>query len=150
MRSLVFYCDNIFEFWERTLASSSPSIAAAAAVASDRLWFFRHPNALVRFRPVRSGEFLSLESQGEVPPFYVPEALGVKAPLTWVAVVDLTRCLREDRDDPDLRLRVRLLTVPLRSRAMQRIWAPCYLRAVLGDLLNQDELWSDSDDFQAA
>jgi hypothetical protein len=67
-----------------------------------------------------------------------------------VAVVDLTRCLREETEDPTLSLRVRLLTVPLRSQAMQRTWAPVYLRAVLSDVLHQMELWSDADDCQAA
>lgn len=81
---------------------------------------------------------------------YVPGELGVQSPLTWVAVVDLTRCLREGCEDADLCLRVRLLTVPLRSKVMQRTWAHVYLRAVLSDLLHQMELWSDADDSQAA
>jgi hypothetical protein len=67
-----------------------------------------------------------------------------------VAVVDLTRCLREESEDPALALRVRLLTVPLRSKAMQQTWAPVYMRAVLSDLLHQMELWSDPEDCQVA
>ncbi len=127
-----------------------PSMAQAVAVASDRLWFQRHPKALVRFRPIRRGEFAQLQHCGDAPPSYVPAPLRGKNALTWVAVVDLTRCLREESEDPTLALRVRLLTVPLRSKAMQRAWAPVYLRAVLSDLLHQMELWSDADDCQVA
>jgi len=116
----------------------------------DRLWFRRHPEALIRFRPVRRDEFAPLFRVGETPPTFVPAALRGKSSLTWVAVVDLTRNLCEEDEDPDLSLRVRLLTVPLRSKAMQRIWAPVYLKAVLSDLLHQMELWNDTDDCQAA
>ncbi len=91
-----------------------------------------------------------MERLGEAPPSFVPEALQGKSSLTWVAVVDLTRSLRDEAEDPDLSLRVRLLTVPLRSKAMQRVWAPVYLKAVLSDLLHQMELWNDADDWQAA
>lgn len=125
-------------------------MASAAAVASDRLWFQRHPKALVRFRPMRFGEFVPLEHCGEAPPAYVPAPLRGKTALNWVAVVDLTRCLRDEPEDPSLSLRVRLLTVPLRSKVMQRTWAPAYLRAVLSDLLHQMELWSEEDDCQVA
>ena len=122
----------------------------AAAVKSDRLWFGNHPNALIRFRRSRRGEFADLERIGQTPPFFVPSALRGNAPLTWVAVVDLTRSLRVEGEDPNLSLRVRFLTVPLRSRSLQRVWAPVYLKAVLSDLLCQMELSSDVDDRQAA
>ena len=122
----------------------------SVAVKSDRIWFRNHPNALIRFRRARRGEFAHLERNGQAPPFFVPSALRGKAPLTWVAVVDLTRILRGEREDPNLSLRVRFLTVPLRSRSLQRAWAPLYLKAVLSDLLCQMELCSDADDPQAA
>jgi hypothetical protein len=125
-------------------------VGSAAALADDRRWFQRHPKALIRFRPIRRAEFAPLERLGEAPPSFVPEALQGKSSLTWVAVVDLTRSLRDEAEDPDLSLRVRLLTVPLRSKAMQRVWAPVYLKAVLSDLLHQMELWNDADDWQAA
>jgi len=125
-------------------------VGSAAAVIDDRLWFQRHPKALIRFRPIRRAEFAPLERLGQVPPSFVPEALRGKSKLTWVAVVDLTRSLREADEDPALSLRVRLLTVPLRTKAMQRAWAPAYLKAVLSDLLQQLELWNDADDLQAA
>ena len=125
-------------------------MGSAAALADDRRWFQRHPKALIRFRPIRRAEFVPLERLGEAPPSFVPEALRGKSSLTWVAVVDLTRSLREEDDDPALSLRVRLLTVPLRSKALQRVWAPEYLKAVLSDLMCQMELWNDGDDWQAA
>ena len=125
-------------------------MGSAAALADDRRWFQRHPKALIRFRPIRRAEFAPLERLGEAPPSFVPEALQGKHSLTWVAVVDLTRSLWEEAEDPDLSLRVRLLTVPLRSKALQRVWASVYLKAVLSDLLHQMELLSDADDWQAA
>jgi hypothetical protein len=125
-------------------------VGSVAALTDDRLWFQRHPKALIRFRPIRPAEFSPLERLGEAPPSFVPEALQGRSSLTWVAVVDLTRSLREEDDDPDLSLRVRLLTVPLRSKALQRVWAPVYLKAVVSDLLHQVELWNDADDWQAA
>ena len=125
-------------------------MGSAAAITDDRLWFQRHPKALIRFRPIRRAEFAPLERLGEAPPSFVPEALQGKSSLTWVAVVDLTRSLREEAEDPGLSLRVRLLTVPLRSKSLQRVLAPVYLKAVLSDLLHQMELWSDVDDWKAA
>lgn len=126
------------------------AVGLAAALLDDRLWFQRHPKALIRFRSIRAGEFAPLQRVGENPPAFVPEALQGKSSLTWVAVIDLTRSLREEDEDPDLSMRVRLLTVPLRSKALQRVWAPVYLKAVLSDLLHQVELWNDADDSQAA
>jgi len=125
-------------------------VGSEAALADDRLWFHRHPKALIRFRPIRRAEFAPLERLGDGPPSFVPEALRCKSPLTWVVVVDLTRSLREEDEDPALSLRVRLLTVPLRSKALQRVWAPVYLKAVLNDLLLQMELRNDADGCQAA
>jgi hypothetical protein len=132
------------------LASSIASKAAAAAVASDRRWFYRHPEALIRFRPIRRGEFAALERLDEVPPAYVPGPLRGRHSLTWVAVVDLTRCLREQIEDPELSLRVRLATVPLRSKKLQSTWAPVYINAILRDLLYQMELWGDDSESQVA
>ena len=125
-------------------------MGSVAALTDDRLWFERHPKALIRFRPIRRAEFAPLERLGEAPPSFVPEALQGKSSLTWVVVVDLTRSLGEEDEDPALSLRVRLLTVPLRSKALQRVWAPVYLKAVFSDLLHQMELWSDVDDCLAA
>ena len=136
--------------WDPDLASLHPPVGSAAALADDRRWFQRHPKALIRFRPIRRAEFALLERLGEAPPSFVPEALRGKSSLTWVAAVDLTRSLREEDEDLDLSLRVRLLTVPLRSKALQRVWAPVFLRAVLNDLLHQVELWNDVDDCLAA
>ena len=137
--------------WDSALATLHPPVGSAAALADDRRWFQRHTKALVRFRPIRRAEFAPLDYLGEAPPSFVPEALRGKSPLTWVVVVDLTRSLREEHEDPALSLRVRLLTVPLRSKALQRVWAPVYLKAVLSDLLHQVELWNDvDDDWQAA
>ena len=136
--------------WDPALASLHLPVGSAAALTDDRLWFQRHPKALIRFRPIRRAEFEPFERLGEAPPSFVPEALRGKSSLTWVAVVDISRSLREADEDPALSLRVRLLTVPLRSKAMQRDWAPVYLKAVLSDLLRQMELWNDANDWQAA
>lgn len=63
------------------------------AVKTDRLWFVRHPQAVVRFRPVARAEFRALALRQQQPPSFVPPGLDAAVPCTWVAVVDLVRAL---------------------------------------------------------
>lgn len=109
--------------------------ATARSLDSDRAWFARHPNALVRFRPERPGDFGLLRLQGEEPPAYVPEELDATAPLGWVAVVDVLKAIGLPSDEGGLRCRMR--TVPIRSRRLQAEMAEVFAIAVCQDVLAQ-------------
>ena len=89
------------------------------AVRDDRLWFQRHPTAIVRFRKAAAEEFKPLEQQGEEAPVFRPSFSKFDAALGWVAVVDLMQLLGSTEADngntPCARLRVR--TPALRSKA---------------------------------
>jgi hypothetical protein len=103
-------------------------------VESDRLWFANRPVRIVRFRPQRPGDFV-LMPPGQEPPCYVPSQLAVQTSLTWVAVVDVCRAL--GLPSGDVGLRVRMRTVPIRSRRLQTQMAEEFAIAVCRDLLDQ-------------
>ncbi len=103
-------------------------------VESDRLWFASRPTYMVRFRPRRPGDFGLMPPDVE-PPTFVPHHLAPNAPLTWVAVVDLFRALGLPSGDGALRVRMR--TVPIRSRRLQAQMAEVFAIAVCQDLLDQ-------------
>ena len=112
-----------------------PFAEVSAAVLSDRAWFAHHPHARVRFRPERPGEFFPLEAAGHSVPAFTPHQHAPEIPLSWVAVLELSRLLGIE-DQADLSsCRVRLRTIPIRSKAMQHRLAPVYEEAVLKDFL---------------
>lgn len=104
---------------------------------SDRTWFARHPQALVRFRPERPGDFGLLRLRGDEPPVFVPSELDPVTPLTWVAVVEVLRSIGLPPVDGSLRCRIR--TVPIRSRRLQAEMAELFAIAVCRDVLAQLE-----------
>ena len=86
------------------------------AVRDDRLWFHRHPAAVVRFRASAQGEFDPVTQHGETPPAFRPSGSRAGAPLNWVAVVDLMQLLgtsNELRNDPGVRIRLQTPAIPL-------------------------------------
>jgi hypothetical protein len=89
---------------------------------------------MVRFRPQRPREFDLIPPDVE-PPAFVPAQLDPDAPLTWVAVVDLCRALGLPSGDGALRVRMR--TVPIRSRRLQARMSEEFAIAVCRDLLDQ-------------
>jgi hypothetical protein len=91
---------------------------------------------MVRFRPQRPADFRLIPS-GVEPPSYVPPQLDPDAPLSWVAVVDLCRALGFPPGDGGLRVRLR--TVPIRSRRLQAQMSEEFAIAVCRDLLDQLE-----------
>jgi hypothetical protein len=89
---------------------------------------------MVRFRPLHPCDF-GLIPLGVEPPSFVPAQLDPDAPLTWVAVVDLFRALGLPSGDGALRVRMR--TVPIRSRRLQARMSEEFAIAVCRDLLDQ-------------
>ena len=106
---------------------------------NDRLWFDRHPFAIVRFRRQYAEEFATLVDQSQQAPVFVPSFCTTdRVRLSWVAVVDVFQLLRDCNASEDgTRLRLRMQTIPLR-RADQRVKAREELiQAVASELLDQ-------------
>ena len=121
------------------------------ALRSDRDWFERHPQAVVRFRRQHLHEFSALSRQGDAPPVFKPsfsKEPGEAA--TWVAVVDLLQLLQDsDSYREPSRLRLRMRTIPLRSAQERHQARQELIQAVASELLNQeltDELVPDLQD----
>lgn len=112
-----------------------------AAVRDDRLWFQRHPTAVVRFRQSAPGEFAPLQTHGDEPPTFRPSFSKASAPLNWVAVVDMMQLLGAatgpDSSIPSARLRLR--TPALRSAEHRRAAKQELMEAVAAELLAQTE-----------
>ena len=111
------------------------------AVRDDRLWFQRHPTAIVRFRKLAPGEFAPLQQHGEEAPSFRPSFSKTTAPLSWVAVVDLMQLLgangESDATTPCARLRLR--TPALRSTDHRQAAKQELMEAVAAELLAQTE-----------
>ena len=108
------------------------------AVRDDRLWFHRHPAAVVRFRASAQGEFDPLTQLGETPPAFRPSDSRADAPLSWVAVVDLMQLMgtsTELPNDPGVRLRLQTPAIPLAEH--QRAAKQELMEAVAAELLVQ-------------
>ena len=107
----------------------------SAVALDDRAWFVHNPRERVRFRPERHGEFAPVEREGYVVPAFTPPQFSTSVPLSWVAVVELTRLLAIDDMPMASSMRIRFRTVPVRSRAMQQRLAPIYEDVVVHDFL---------------
>ena len=108
------------------------------AVRDDRLWFHRHPAAVVRFRASAQGEFDPLTQHGDTPPAFRPSGSRAGAPLNWVAVVDLMQLLGTSSglpNDPGVRLRLQTPAIPLAEH--QRAAKQELMDAVAAELLVQ-------------
>ena len=108
------------------------------AVRDDRLWFHRHPAAVVRFRASVQGEFDPLTKSGETPPTFRPRHSRAGALLSWVAVVDLMQLLgtsSELPNDPGVRIRLQTPAIPL--AAHQRAAKQELMEVVAAELLAQ-------------
>ena len=107
---------------------------------SDRDWFERHPQAVVRFRRQHPHEFLPLTQQGHCPPVFKPSfSTEPEEAATWVAVVDLLQLLQDPGSftDPS-RLRLRMRTIPLRSAQQRQQARRELIQAVASELLNKE------------
>ena len=106
---------------------------------NDRIWFEKHPSAIVRFRRQQKDEFAVLRAQGEEAPKFYPSFIASSdATLTWVAVVDLFQLLQDSSASLSrTHLRLRMRTIPL-HHAQQRLQARQELiDAVAKELLEQ-------------
>lgn len=116
-------------------------MAARELILRDSQWFARNPQALVRFRPERHGDFGLLGLQGREAPAFIPEELDPAAPLNWVAVVDVLRAIDLPPAAGGGSLRARIRTVPIRSRKlkaqMAEVFAITVCRNVLAELQSQ-------------
>ena len=111
------------------------------AVRDDRLWFHRHPAAVVRFRASAQGEFDPLTQHGETPPAFRPSCSSAGAPLNWVAVVDLMQLLgtrNEFSTEPGIRIRIQTPAIPLAEH--QRAAKQELMDAVAAELLVQAKI----------
>ena len=111
------------------------------AVRDDRLWFQRHPTAIVRFRKAAPEEFRPLEQHGEEAPVFRPSFSKASAALGWVAVVDLMQLLGSTTpgDDSTPCARLRLRTPAMRSKAHRQAAKQELMEAVAAELLAQTE-----------
>ncbi len=109
--------------------------AARQLLWSDSAWFARHPQAMVRFRPERQGDFSLLALQGLEAPAFIPPGLDPVAPLSWVAVVDVLRAVDLPVQASEGSLRARIRTVPIRSKRLQAQMAEVFAIAVCRDVL---------------
>ena len=106
---------------------------------NDRLWFDRHPFAIVRFRKQQAEEFTRLINKSQQAPVFIPSFCAMdRVHLSWVAVVDVFQLLQDCNASADgTRLRLRMQTIPL-HRADQRVKAREELiQAVATELLDQ-------------
>ena len=81
------------------------------------------------------GEFRPLSQQQQNPPVFVPPGVDATAPLSWVAVVHLSRILDPDQASAVGSIRARICTVPIRSRRLQAQMAQVFAIAVCRDVL---------------
>ena len=121
--------------WASRFVPLVPPEETSSVALADRIWFELHPHERVRFRPERRGEFSAVEAAGHTVPAFAPPQLSASIPLTWVAVVELTRLLVIEDQPNASTLRIRFRTAPIRSRAMQQRLAPVYEAAVVQDFL---------------
>lgn len=109
------------------------------AIRDDRLWFQRHPTAIVRFRKAALKEFTPLELHGDRAPIFRPSFSQENAHLGWVAVVDLMQLLGSpsalEKNKPTARLRLRIPVI--RSKTLQRAAKQEIIDAVSAELLAQ-------------
>ena len=94
-------------------------LAMQSAIANDRNWFDQHPKEIVRFRPARNQEFQQFEELEELPPTFIPSGYSETVPKSWVAVVEIMRMTDAAHGSLHGSLRLRICTVPIRSKANQ-------------------------------
>ena len=112
------------------------SVSDFSISRSDRLWFARHQQSLVRFRPSRAREFDQLLSLGLEPSLLIPPGFDPSLPATWVAVIDLVRVLVPSEAEQGYGFRVRISTIPIRSAALKASLSPLFVQAALRDLFD--------------
>lgn len=110
---------------------------SARITANDRAWFLTHPEAVIRFRPIRAHELESLKMHGIRPPEFRPSWCKSSAALEKVAVIDLIRLLQSNPGNkhPNETLRIRLVTIKARSKQLQASLQKELISAVCKELM---------------
>ena len=111
-----------------------------SAIRQDRLWFQKHPSAIVRFRSASEGEFTPLQTVDVTPPSFRPSFCKANAPLRWVAVVDLMRLTGSASTAPNATTaRLRLQIPAIRSAKRRQQAKAELLNAIAAELLERLE-----------
>ena len=111
-------------------------LAMQSAIANDRNWFDQHPKEIVRFRPARNQEFQQFEELEELPPTFIPSGFSQTLPKSWVAVVEIMRMTDAAHGPFAGSLRLRICTVPIRSKANQALATKELIERISGELLD--------------
>ena len=111
-------------------------LAMRSAIANDHNWFDQHPKEIVRFRPARNQEFQQFEELEELPPTFIPSGYSETVPKSWVAVVEIMRLMDAAHGSIHGSLRLRICTVPIRSKANQANAARELIKAISNELLD--------------
>ena len=109
-------------------------LAMQSAIANDRNWFDQHPKEIVRFRPARNQEFQQFEELEELPPTFIPSGFSQTLPKSWVAVVEIMRMTDAAHGPFAGSLRLRICTVPIRSKANQALATKELIERISGEL----------------
>jgi len=115
---------------------NNPPLAMQKAIADDRNWFDQHPKAIVRFRPAQNQEFEHFERLEEQPPTFIPAGYSASAAKTWVAVIEIMRMTAAADELIEESLRLRICTVPIRSKTNQANAAKELIERVSSELLD--------------
>ena len=110
---------------------------SARITADDRAWFCRHPEAIVRFRPIRAHELKPLQVNGIEPPEFRPSWCKPSAALEQIAVIDLTRLLNSNQieNESGMSMRIRIATVRARSSKARQKLQQAIINATYRELL---------------
>ena len=111
-------------------------LAMQSAIINDRNWFDQHPKEIVRFRPALNQEFQQFEELEELPPTFIPSGYSETVPKSWVAVVEIMRLMDAAHGSIHGSLRLRICTVPIRSKANQANAARELIKAISNELLD--------------
>ena len=109
----------------------------AQITADDRAWFLTHPEAVVRFRPIRAYELESLKMHGIRPPEFRPSWCKSSAAVEQFAVIDLTRLLQSSRTDIPGKetIRIRIATPKTRGKSAKLALQNELTKAICQELL---------------
>ena len=111
-------------------------LAMRSAIINDRNWFDQHPREIVRFRPALNQEFQQFEELDELPPTFLPSGFSETLPKSWVAVVEIMRMIDAAYGQLHGSLRLRICTVPIRSKANQALATQELIERISSELLD--------------
>ncbi len=111
-------------------------LAMRSAIVNDRNWFDQHPREIVRFRPALNQEFQQFEELEELPPTFLPSGFSETLPKSWVAVVEIMRMIDAAYGPLEGSLRLRICTVPIRSKANQALATQELIERISSELLD--------------